>query len=113
LVVASPAHVAHAATLSNSGRADPVYLVIRSDDAGMTHSVNVALERLIATGLPVSVSVMFPTPSYQETVEILKRHPAVSVGIHLALNSEGKNYRLTYRQLIGMQDLQSMRRPAG
>jgi predicted glycoside hydrolase/deacetylase ChbG (UPF0249 family) len=69
------------------------YLIIRSDDAGMSHSVNVALERLIKTGLPVSVSVMFPTPWYQETVEILKRHPSVSVGIHLTLNSEWKNYR--------------------
>lgn len=59
----------------------------------MSHSVNMALERLIKTGLPVSVSVMFPTPWYQETVEILKRHPNVSVGIHLTLNSEWKNYR--------------------
>ena len=72
---------------------DQVYLIIRSDDAGMTHSVNVGLERLIATGLPVSVSVMFPTPWYQETVAILKRNPEVSVGIHLTLNSEWKNYR--------------------
>jgi predicted glycoside hydrolase/deacetylase ChbG (UPF0249 family) len=77
-------------------RADPPtqpYLIIRSDDAGMSHSVNMALERLIETGLPVSVSVMFPTPWYQETVEMLKRHPAVAVGIHLTLNSEWKNYR--------------------
>jgi chitin disaccharide deacetylase len=59
----------------------------------MSHSVNMALERLIKTGLPVSVSVMFPTPWYQETVEILKRYPAVAVGIHLTLNSEWKNYR--------------------
>ena len=73
--------------------AEQVSLIIRSDDAGMSHSVNMALERLIATGLPVSVSVMFPTPWYQETVEILKRHPEVSVGIHLTLNSEWKNYR--------------------
>jgi predicted glycoside hydrolase/deacetylase ChbG (UPF0249 family) len=36
---------------------------------------------------------MFPTPWYQETVEILKRNPAVAVGIHLTLNSEWKNYR--------------------
>jgi predicted glycoside hydrolase/deacetylase ChbG (UPF0249 family) len=79
--------------LSNSNNTEPVYLVIRSDDAGMTHSVNMALERLIATDLPLSVSVMFPTPWYQETVEILKRHPSVSVGIHLTLNSEWKNYR--------------------
>ncbi|MGQ0713755.1 MAG: ChbG/HpnK family deacetylase [Gemmatimonadaceae bacterium] len=69
------------------------YLVIRTDDAGMSHSVNMALERLIESGLPVSVSVMFPTPWYQEAVEILKRHPAVAVGIHLTLNSEWKNYR--------------------
>ncbi len=75
--------------------ADPqaVYLIIRSDDAGMSHSVNMGLKRLIESGLPVSVSVMFPTPWYQETVEILKQHPAVSVGIHLTLNSEWKNYR--------------------
>jgi predicted glycoside hydrolase/deacetylase ChbG (UPF0249 family) len=76
-----------------AGAPEQVYLIIRSDDAGMTHSVNMGLERLIKTGLPVSVSVMFPTPWYQETVEILKRHPAVSVGIHLTLNSEWKNYR--------------------
>lgn len=71
----------------------PTYLIIRTDDAGMSHSVNLALERLIQSGLPVSVSVMFPTPWYQETVELLKRYPAVSVGIHLTLNSEWKNYR--------------------
>jgi len=72
---------------------EPVYLIIRSDDAGMSHSVNMGLQRLIESGLPVSVSVMFPTPWYQETVELLKRHPEVSVGIHLTLNSEWKNYR--------------------
>ncbi|MFN2567303.1 MAG: ChbG/HpnK family deacetylase [Gemmatimonadaceae bacterium] len=68
-------------------------MIIRSDDAGMSHSVNMALQRLVEAGLPVSVSVIFPGPWYQETVEILKRHPAVAVGIHLTLNSEWKNYR--------------------
>ena len=133
----------------------PVYLIIRTDDAGMSHSANMALEKLIETGLPVSVSVMFPTPWYQETVEILKQNPDVAVGIHLTLNSEWRNNRwapvlgrtavpslvdadgyffpssealhqnrpsvpkarniqlLTYRQLIAMQGLRSMRRPQG
>ena len=59
----------------------------------MSHSVNMALEKLIDTGLPVSISVMFACPWYQETVEMLKRHPNVAVGIHLTLNSEWKNYR--------------------
>jgi len=70
-----------------------VFLIIRTDDAGMSHSVNTALEKLINSGLPVSVSVMFPTPWFQETVEILKRHPETSVGIHLTLNSEWRNYQ--------------------
>ena len=59
----------------------------------MSHSVNMALQRLMQTGLPLSVSVMFPTPWYQEIVGILKQHPEVSVGIHLTLNSEWRNYR--------------------
>jgi predicted glycoside hydrolase/deacetylase ChbG (UPF0249 family) len=85
--------LAQADAATRSGGADQIYLIVRSDDAGMSHSVNMALQRLIESGLPVSISVMFPTPWYQETVEILKRHPAVSVGIHLTLNSEWKNYR--------------------
>lgn len=59
----------------------------------MSHSVNTALERLIKSGLPVSVSIIMPGPWYQETVEILKRYPNVSVGIHLTLNSEWRHYR--------------------
>jgi predicted glycoside hydrolase/deacetylase ChbG (UPF0249 family) len=94
LLAVAPTHTVGASAASaHSGSADPIYLVIRSDDGGMSHSVNVALEKLIGTGLPVSVSVMFPTPWYQETVEMLKRHPDVAVGVHLTLNSEWKNYR--------------------
>jgi predicted glycoside hydrolase/deacetylase ChbG (UPF0249 family) len=78
---------------AHAGIPDPVYLIIRSDDAGMSHSVNMALQRLMDTGLPLSVSVMFACPWYQETVDILKRHPGVAVGIHLTLNSEWKHYR--------------------
>jgi predicted glycoside hydrolase/deacetylase ChbG (UPF0249 family) len=81
------------AALAGASRSDPTYLVIRADDGGMSHSVNMALERLMQTGMPLSVSVMFACPWYQETVEILKRHPDVAVGIHLTLNSEWKNYR--------------------
>ena len=80
-------------SLRHPAAPDSVYLVIRTDDAGMSHSANMGLEKLIESGLPVSVSVMFPGPWYQETVDILKHHPAVAVGIHLTLNSEWKNYR--------------------
>jgi len=79
--------------MSRAGSADQTYLVIRTDDGGMSHSANMAIEKLIDTDLPVSVSVMFPTPWHLETVEMLKRHPDVAVGVHLTLNSEWKNYR--------------------
>jgi predicted glycoside hydrolase/deacetylase ChbG (UPF0249 family) len=89
----SPTRVGQADPARRAPASEQVFLIIRSDDAGMSHSVNTGLERLIQSGLPVSVSVMFPTPWHQETVEMLKRHPSVSVGIHLTLNSEWKNYR--------------------
>jgi predicted glycoside hydrolase/deacetylase ChbG (UPF0249 family) len=72
---------------------DGVYLVIRSDDGGMSHAVNMGLKRLLESGLPVSVSVMFPCPWYQEIVEILRQHPEAAVGVHLTLNSEWRHYR--------------------
>ena len=59
----------------------------------MNHSVNLGVARVAATGLPFSVSLMFACPWYQEAVEILKKHPHVAVGVHLALNSEWRNYR--------------------
>lgn len=69
------------------------YLLIRCDDLGMNHSVNMAIKSVMESGIPMSTSVMFACPWYQEAVEILKAHPEVGVGIHLTLNSEWKNYR--------------------
>jgi predicted glycoside hydrolase/deacetylase ChbG (UPF0249 family) len=71
----------------------PVEVLIRCDDVGMSHSVNQAMTEVIAAGIPVSVSVMFVCPWYREAVTILKQNPEVSVGIHLTLNAEWKNYR--------------------
>src|SRR3954464_11618146 len=68
-------------------------LLLRLDDIGMNHSVNMAMEKMAKTGMPFSASVQFACPWYQEAVEILKRNPQVSVGVHLTLTSEWKNYR--------------------
>ncbi|HTY59483.1 MAG TPA: ChbG/HpnK family deacetylase [Bacteroidota bacterium] len=67
--------------------------LIRCDDAGMCHAVNVALREVLDTGMPVSVSVMFACPWYREAVETLRQFRHVSVGVHLTLNAEWKNYR--------------------
>lgn len=68
-------------------------LLIRCDDMGMSHSVNMAFKELIESGLNFSTSVMFPCAWYQEAVDILKANPQITVGIHLTLNAEWKNYR--------------------
>ncbi len=68
-------------------------LLIRCDDLGMSHSVNMAFKELMESGLKFSASVMFPCAWYQEAVDILKAHPEITVGVHLTLNAEWKNYR--------------------
>jgi predicted glycoside hydrolase/deacetylase ChbG (UPF0249 family) len=68
-------------------------LLIRLDDIGMNHSVNMAAKKMAKTGLPISVSVQFACPWYQEAVAILKKYPNVSVGVHLTLTAEWKYYR--------------------
>jgi len=68
-------------------------LLIRCDDTGMCHAVNIAAKRLIEADIPFSTSMMFVCPWYQEAVDILKTHSEVSVGVHLTLNSEWKNYK--------------------
>jgi chitin disaccharide deacetylase len=76
----------------NDDTDNPV-LLIRIDDLGMSHAVNMAAKELFETGIPISASVMFACPWYQEAVEILKQYPDVAVGIHLTLNSEWKYYK--------------------
>jgi predicted glycoside hydrolase/deacetylase ChbG (UPF0249 family) len=68
-------------------------LLIRCDDIGMSHSVNIAAKELIDAELIFSTSVMVPCPWFEEAVNILKDNPQITAGIHLTLNSEWKNYR--------------------
>lgn len=79
--------------ISVSAQQKTPQLLIRCDDIGMCHSVNLAAAEVIKTGIPFSASVMVNCPWYQEGIDILKYHPQVSVGIHLTLNAEWKNYR--------------------
>jgi chitin disaccharide deacetylase len=90
------------ATASSAGKTgskppsdQPIELLIRADDMGMSHGQNEAFRQLIASGLPVSVSVMWGCPWWKQAVDILRNHdnPNVSVGVHLTLNAEWREYR--------------------
>jgi predicted glycoside hydrolase/deacetylase ChbG (UPF0249 family) len=78
---------------SDNPKSPELEILIRCDDIGMCHAVNTSIKEVLDTGLPISASVMFACPWYQEAVDILKSYKNVSVGIHLTLNAEWKNYR--------------------
>ena len=81
------------ATAVGQPDAGKIPILIRCDDIGMSHSVNMAAKKVLETGIPVSMSVMVPCGWFAEAVDMLKQYPNVSVGIHLTLNAEWKQYR--------------------
>lgn len=81
-------------SFSQSGiEENKIPVLIRCDDIGMCHAVNVAAKQVLETGIPVSMSMMVPCPWFSEAAEMLKQYKNVSIGIHLTLNSEWKQYR--------------------
>ncbi len=80
-------------SVTEKNNREPIPILIRCDDWGMSHSVNMAAKQVVEKGFPVSASIMFACPWYQEAVEIVRKYSNVSVGVHLTLNAEWKNYR--------------------
>tara|TARA_R110002096_G_scaffold97694_5_gene217664 strand:- start:582 stop:1469 length:888 start_codon:yes stop_codon:yes gene_type:complete len=79
-------------TLSLFPKNEP-QLLLRFDDIGMSHAVNMGIKEIVDLDIPFSASIMVACPWYQEAVDILKDQPQVTLGIHLTLNAEWKNFR--------------------
>ncbi len=83
-------------------------LIIRIDDIGFCHGANAAAARILKEGVCTSASVIVNTPWLDEAVAILKQHPEVSVGVHLTLNAEWREYRwgsvLPYSEVRSLVD---------
>lgn len=81
-------------------------VLLRADDFGMSHAVNLALKDMVETGIPFNASVMMVTPWVQEAAEILKDAPHVSIGLHLTLTSEFE--QLKWGPISGKESVPSL-----
>ena len=66
-------------------------LIIHADDAGVTHSVNQAIETAFNTGSISSASIIVPSAWFPEIAA--RSHPQYDFGVHLALTSEWRYVR--------------------
>jgi predicted glycoside hydrolase/deacetylase ChbG (UPF0249 family) len=63
-------------------------VMVHADDAGVTHSVNQAIQRAFENGSISSASIIVPAPWFPEIAAYAKAHPEYDFGLHLALTSE-------------------------
>ncbi|MBX2842676.1 MAG: polysaccharide deacetylase family protein [Flammeovirgaceae bacterium] len=82
---------------------EEIRLIIRVDDIGFSHGVNLACIETLEKGIATSVEIMVPAPWFPEAAKMLAERPELDVGIHLVLTSEWQN--LKWRPLTHAQSL--------
>jgi predicted glycoside hydrolase/deacetylase ChbG (UPF0249 family) len=71
----------------------PIRLIVKGDDMGAAHGINVATIEAFTKGVLTTTNVIVPGPWFPEAVRLLNEHPDLDVGVHLALTSEWDNVK--------------------
>ncbi|SHG35214.1 polysaccharide deacetylase family protein [Flagellimonas flava] len=68
-------------------------LMIHADDAGLSHSENLATMQSLQSGIVNSCSIMVPCPWFYEMAQWTKQNLQFDHGVHLTLTCEWENYK--------------------
>ncbi|MGH2756974.1 MAG: polysaccharide deacetylase family protein [Actinomycetota bacterium] len=72
---------------------DARVLILNCDDFGMHEAVNAAVVESIENGIASSCSLMVPCPAAADAIRLLREHPHIAFGVHLALIRDSPEYR--------------------
>ena len=70
-----------------------IRLIVKGDDMGAGHGINVATIDAYKRGVLTTTNVIVPGPWFLEAARLLKENPGLDVGVHLALTSEWDNVK--------------------
>ena len=71
----------------------PIRLIVRGDDMGSSQASNEASVLCFRDGVMSDVEVMAVGPWFPQAARLLREHPGLDVGLHLALTSEWDNVK--------------------
>jgi len=73
------------AVLSVIHAQEEIRLLVRADDMGLSHDINLAIIKAHREGIVTSASIMPPAAYYEEAVRLCKENPSLAVGLHLTV----------------------------
>jgi predicted glycoside hydrolase/deacetylase ChbG (UPF0249 family) len=71
----------------------PIRLIVKADDMGAAHGINVGTIDAYKNGIVTTTNVIVPGPWFLEAAKMLRANPGLDVGVHLALTSEWENVK--------------------
>ena len=80
-----------------------IRLIVKGDDMGAAHGINTATIEAFKNGILTTTNVIVPGPWFPEAARLLREHPGLDAGVHLALTSEWDNVK--WRPLTSVPSL--------